>query len=235
MFMSMKLARAAAIVVCGIAIIGPAVGADDLSRYRAFELGSSLASVSTLADVPPSSVKTVHQRPAVLQELEWRPSHWSGASSLASNDPVEQVVFSFYNDQLFRIVVDYAHARTEGMTAADLIEAISETYGPAAAQPAPARTAPRVMDTGSGTPLARWAGGDYSLVLSRTSAYREAFRLVLTSTTVEDLAKKAAAQSARLDQQEAPQREVARQKKEKDDGIAAAEKARIANKKLFRP
>ncbi|HYM21737.1 MAG TPA: hypothetical protein VEU08_00950 [Vicinamibacterales bacterium] len=231
----MHAVSAAAIVVCGIAIVEPAIAAGDLSRYRAFELGSSLASVSKTADVAPASAKTLHQRPAVLQELEWRPPHWSADSAPTSNDPVEQVVFTFYNDQLFRVVVDYAHDRTEGLTGADLIDAISETYGPAVARPAAARPAARVTDSESGMPLAHWAGGDFSLVLYRRSAYRETFRLVLTATTVENLAKKAAAQSARLDAQEAPQREIARQKKEKDEGVAAAEKARIANKRQFRP
>jgi len=231
----MHAARAAAIVVCGFAILPPAIAAEDQLRYRTFELGSSLASVAAIADVAPSSAKTLQQRPAVLQELEWRPAHWSGASSLPSNDPVEQVVFSFYNDRLFRIVVDYARDRTEGMTAGDLIEVISETYGPAAAQPAATPRSPRAVDTAAGTPLAHWTGGDGSVALLRTSAFRETFRLVLASTTIGDLAKKAAAESARLDAQEAPQREIARQKKEKDDGIASAEKARIANKKWFRP
>ena len=31
-----------------------------------------------------------------------------------AEDPVEQMVFSFYNNQLFRIVVDYRQERTEG-------------------------------------------------------------------------------------------------------------------------
>jgi hypothetical protein len=39
----------------------------------------------------------------------------------------------------------------------------------------------------------------------------------------------------RLDQQEAPRREIARQQKERDDGRAASEKARIENKESFRP
>jgi hypothetical protein len=42
-----------------------------------------------------------------------------------STDPVERIVFSFCNDQLFRVAIDYGHDRTEGMTDADMVEAIS--------------------------------------------------------------------------------------------------------------
>jgi hypothetical protein len=73
------------------------------------------------------------------------------------------------------------------------------------------------------------------VVLYRTSSYRGGFRLIVTDAALDDLARKATAQAVRLDDQEAPKREVARLKKEQDDGRAAAEKARLANKKVFRP
>lgn len=38
-------------------------------------------------------------------------------------------MFSFYNDQLFRLVIDYDRQRTEGMTDADMVQTLSETYG----------------------------------------------------------------------------------------------------------
>ena len=66
-------------------------------------------------------------------------------------------MFSFYNDQLFRIVVDYSHDRTEGMTQADMIEALSDVYG--AVLPKTTRSAGRVasaVETESGSPFARW-------------------------------------------------------------------------------
>jgi hypothetical protein len=36
---------------------------------------------------------------------------------------------TFYNDQLFRITITYDQSRTDGMTDADVIEAVSATYG----------------------------------------------------------------------------------------------------------
>jgi hypothetical protein len=205
------------------------------SRYREFALGSDLATVSDLAGVSPSKVKTIHQRPAVLQDLEWRPSRWNVGSTAASTDPVEQIVFSFYNDQLFRVVVDYAHDRTEGMTDADMIEAISATYGaPVKRIPGAGRVASQV-EVESGLAVARWGDDGRAVVLYRASSYREVFRLIVTDPALDDLARKATTQAVRLDEREAPNREIARQKKERDDGRAAAEKARLANKAVFRP
>src|SRR6185295_6399435 len=111
---------------------------------------------------------------------------------------------SFYDDHLFRVVVDYGRNRTEGLTAADLIEAISSTYGSPLARTATApRTASRV-EISSGTAVARWGTGPNSVVLYRQPTYRETFRLILTATAVDDLARKAEAQAVRLDEQEAP-------------------------------
>ena len=125
----MTIARTFAICAFGIVVFTHGLEGQGLSRYRNFELGSDLTSVSALAGVASSDAKTIHQRPAVLQDLEWRPSHWISGSTSASTDPVEQILFSFYNNQLFRVVVDYGHERTEGMTDADMIEAMSASYG----------------------------------------------------------------------------------------------------------
>ncbi|MGH9345864.1 MAG: hypothetical protein ACRD26_01225 [Vicinamibacterales bacterium] len=43
-----------------------------MSRYRVYVLGSSLDSVITASGVRAASAKTLHERPAVIQELEWR-------------------------------------------------------------------------------------------------------------------------------------------------------------------
>ena len=48
------------------------------------------------------------------------PRHRKRAESL-----LKKVIFTFYNDQLSRIVVSYDRDRTEGLTAEDLIEAVS--------------------------------------------------------------------------------------------------------------
>jgi hypothetical protein len=231
---NMMYARSLAICL-GIVCSTHALEGQGPSHYRDFSFGSDLASVSDLAGVPASKAKTIHQRPAVLQDLEWRPSRWNVGSSAASTDPVEQIVFSFYNDQLFRVVVDYAHDRTEGMTDADMIEAISTVYGtPVKRIPGAIRAASQ-LEVESGLPVARWGDTEHAVVLFRTSSYREVFRLIVTEPALDDLARKATLQAMRLDEQDAPRREIARQKKERDDNRAAADKARTANKGGFRP
>lgn len=229
-------ARTLAIVACGIVWLTRAVDGQSLSQYRNFALGSDLAAVSALAGVDPAEAKTIHQRPAMLQDLQWRPSRWIAGSNASSVDPVEQVLFSFYNDQLFRVVVDYGHERTEGMTSTDMIEAVSSIYG--AVLPRSPRLVGRAasqLETESGSLVAHWGDSEHRVLLYQTSSYGAAYRLIVADARLDDLARKAATQAARLDDQEAPAREVARQKKERDDARVAAAKARAANKSVFRP
>jgi len=228
-------ARALAISIVGTVISIHGLAAQDLPKYRNFELGSNLASVSRLAGVDPSEAKTIHQRPAVMQDLEWRLSHWVSGSSAPSTDPVEKIVFSFYNDQLFRLVVDYGTERTEGMTDADIVAALSATYGAPLKRTGIAPRGASRLGVESGAALARWGDAEQSVVLYRTSMYGTAFRLMVTEPRLDDLARKAEAQAIRLDVQEAPRREIARQNKEVADGRAAREKARLANRAAFRP
>src|SRR5689334_25361635 len=121
--------RTLVIVALGLVLSTYPLQGQDRSRYRDFQLGSDLPSVSALASVPASEAKTIHQRPAVMQELTWRRPYVLNGSTALSNDPVRQIVFSFYNDQLSKIVIDYEHDRTVGLTDADAIDAISATYG----------------------------------------------------------------------------------------------------------
>src|SRR5579864_8675531 len=230
----MMNARVLTICAFGIALLAQRIDAQDFSRYRTFELESSLASVSSLTGGAVSDAQTLHERPALLQELKSTPSYWNSASGLESTDPVEQMVFSFYNNQLFRIVVDYRRDRTEGLTDADLVESLSAAYGPPLAR---LLRSPAVggLETDSDTLVARWGDAEHSIALYRTPSYRQTFRLIVAALPLDGLARKAEAQAKRLDDQEAPRRELARRKKELADGRAAAEKARVANKKVFEP
>jgi hypothetical protein len=207
--------------------------AQDRMRYREFQLGSDVASIAKLIGTASSDVKLVHQRPAVMQSLEWRPRYFSKGVS-PQTDPVELIVFRFYDDQLFRVVVDYDRDKTEGMTQGDMIEAITAEYG------APSRILPvakgaSTLDYGApDAPVAIWGDKESSVTLLRV-AYPVSFRLVVASTRLDNLARTASAEAVRLDAKEAPQREIARQKKESDDALAALEKAKIENKAVFRP
>jgi hypothetical protein len=203
-------------------------------HYREFQLGGDLASVSALAGVAVSEAKIIHQRPALIQELQWRLPYALTRVTAPSSDPVQQIVFSFYGDQLFRLVIDYDHNRTEGMTDADMIDAISSAYGSLSKMPQKSRVASSQVVDESGTRVARWGDADYSVVLYRSS-YASGFRMIVTSLRLDALARTAETEAVRLDERDAPRREIARQKKEADDTRAAQEKARLANKAAFRP
>lgn len=238
--------RALALCVLGVVLLGRgleaqellpahALGVQRLAQYRNFVLTSDLATVSTVAGVASTEATTIHQRPALMQDLRWRPSRWIAGSTHTSTDPVEQIAFSFYDDQLFRVVVDYAQERTKGMTDADMVEAISAVYGtPGKPMPGAVRVA-SPAEVQAGSPVARWGDAVHTVVLYRTSSYGDAFRLIVTESDLDRLAQKAEIQAVRLEEQEAPRREIARQQKEREDGRAVAEKARVVNKGVFRP
>ena len=124
----MKTFRVLAVSISWAVLASPLLHAGDLSRYRSFVIGTTLPAVARLARMEPSQATVVHRRPALIQELEWHPQPL-GPSTRA--EAVREVVFSFFDGQLYRISVNYDEYKTEGLTAEDLIEAISTTYGTA--------------------------------------------------------------------------------------------------------
>jgi hypothetical protein len=224
--------RTLAMTVAGVVLAASLAHGQDRARYRDYQLGGDVPSISALSGVARSEIKTLHERPAVMQELQWRRRY--SATGAAQTDPVQQIVFSFYNDQLSKMVVDYDHDRTAGMTDLDMIEGISQAYGPQLAVARKPRAVAAPLEEESGTLLARWGDADYSVMLYRSS-FASGFRIIVTSPRLEALARTADAEAIRLDQREAPQREVARQKKEAEDSRASEDKARAANKAVFRP
>src|ERR1700761_3496526 len=88
--------------------LSPSLFAADLSTYRGFQFGMNLNSAAKHSGMDVSEATVIHERPARIQELTWRPSRFSSSAT----DPVEQVLFSFYNGQLFRMVIDYDTQKT---------------------------------------------------------------------------------------------------------------------------
>jgi hypothetical protein len=222
----------------GVGVLGAAlsIGAVDgatAPHYRDFQLGGDLLAISALAGVPAADAKTIHERPALMQDLEWRRGY-SGSNETVV-DPVQQIAFSFYDDQLFRLVIDYDRDRTEGLTDADMVEAISTMYGTPLKPPSKTNHPLLArVDEESGVRVAEWGDSQYAAVLYRSS-YAAGFRMVVTSPHLIALARKAEAQALRLEERDAPRRERARQQKEAETERAAKAKARSANKAAFKP
>jgi len=120
--------RILAVSISWAALASPLLDAGDLSKYREFQIGTDLQTIAGQVQMDPSRAKVIYRRPALIQDLNWRVQPL-GPSTQA--EAVSEVVFSFYNDQLYRISVNYDRYKTEGLTAGDLIEAISATQGTA--------------------------------------------------------------------------------------------------------
>jgi hypothetical protein len=209
---------------------GSLLGAEDLSTYRGLQFGMNLAAAAKQASMKPSEARVVHQRPAVIQELQWLPRNSSGSPFQA--DPVKEGLLCFYNGELFRIVVTYDRYRVEGMTASDMIQAISATYGIATR---PAAQIPYHSIYGEvAEVVARWEDNEYSYNLVE-SGDRSSFALILYSKRLQTLAEAAIVEAVRLDAQEAPQREVELQQKKEKESHLLLERARSVNKPNFRP
>ena len=223
-----KVATSTLLLLAGCGVIPAATAAGDLSKYRGFEFGADLPAVLKQAGADMSQVKVIHTRPALIQTLEWHPRNLGPSPQQES---VDGVVFSFYNGALYRIAVNYDRYEIEGLTAEDMVGALSVIYG--AAAPIPAKGAP---DEYGDRPdvLARWEDSQYTFDLTRSS-YGPSFQLIGVQRTLDTSAQSAISEAKRLDDQEAPQREAARAASEQDAAKAKLEKARVVNKPRFRP
>lgn len=204
--------------------------AADLSRYRNFQLGADLPTIAKQVGAGASQAKAIQSRPALLQELQWRPQP---LGSSPHTESVQDVVFSFYNGELYRIAVNYDRYEIEGMTADDLIEAISATYG-IAEKPSPPAQAIQGEYGSQEEIVAQWQDSEYCFKLIRSS-YGPSFRLVGALKRLQAPAQAAVTEAKRLDDQEAPQRDAARIADEKETERAKLEKSRLLNKAKFRP
>jgi hypothetical protein len=198
--------------------------------YREFRLGSTLAEVSAITKSSATDIKVTHQRPALLQTIEWRPRYTAGRT-VPDTDPVREITFSFIDDKLFMIAASYEPRLVVGLTDADFIAAVSATYG----QPMASPTRPRAADLSEpdAQVIAAWDEEEVQVRLIRTQFY--GYRLVVSSTTLEIAARAATAAAVVTDRQEAPARDAARRTAEIAAARAADEKARDENKAGFTP
>ncbi len=218
------------LILCFVALLltAPLLRAQDLSKYRHFTLGMSMTRVLERTDQKMADVKVIHGRPALVQELNWWPPNVPRTS--AQSDAVEQILFSFYNSELYKISVTYDRTSTEGLTAQDMVKSISAKYGPATNVVLEIYSAKSDRYDVRQKPVASWEDAQYSFNLVRSS-YTDHLGLIIYSKRVNAEAELAIAEAVRLDEQEVPQREDERQKKQMDD----LEVARQKNRKIFRP
>jgi hypothetical protein len=211
-------------------VMSAATSTRDLSKYRNFQLGADLPTVAIQTGMSSSQAKTIHLRPALIQELTWRPRPLGLSHTTES---VQEMVFSFYNGELFQIVVNYDRYETEGLTTGDIVKAISVSYGIPAVPVARANAVSRAY----GEPeemLAQWQDPEHRFELIR-APYGPTFRLIGVLKRLEAPAQAATLEAKRLDNEEAPQRDAARIASEEEAVRIKLEKARLANQPKFRP
>jgi hypothetical protein len=124
----MKIMCSLASSLVMILLSAQCIHGQDLSKYQNFSFGMRLVDLSEQVDQKPAEANLIHQRPAVIQELTWWPPLASG-TRLA--EPVRQILFSFYNGELYRILVTYDRYVTEGLTADAMVRTMSAKYGTA--------------------------------------------------------------------------------------------------------
>jgi hypothetical protein len=202
------------LMIIVILLSTPQVHAQDLSRYRNFSFGTTVADISKQIDQQPANAAVLHERPALIGELAWWPPQ--PYSSLRPAEPVDQILFSFYNGALYRMLVTYDSSATKGLTDEDMIRVVSAKYG-GATRPVAAVVNFPMNPSYKATQrvIARWEDSQYSLNLFRS--YVDTFAIVMFTKQMDAQAGISIAESVKLEQQEAPQKEAARVKKGADD------------------
>jgi hypothetical protein len=226
--MKMKTIRCSIFCFVVLLLTAPLLRAQDLSKYRHFTLGMSLTKVLERTDQKMADVKVIHGRPVLIQELAWWPPNLPGTSF--QSDTVKQILFSFYKGELYKISVTYDQTSTEGLTAEDMVKSISAKYGPATNVVPDIDSAKNDRYDVTQKAVASWDDAQYSFNLVRSS-FSEQLGLIIYSKRVNAEAELAIVEAVKLEEQEGPQREAERQKKQMDD----LEVARQKNQKSFRP
>jgi hypothetical protein len=128
------------------------------------------------------------------------------------------------------------------MTAEDIVEAVSAKYGTATRPVAEIILSSTqfysdnemLISDRSEKVIARWEDLQFSYNLFRPT-YQSTFGMIIYSKRLDALARAAIVESIRLDEQEAPQRKIERQKLKDDEDRVQQEEARRVNKAPFRP
>jgi len=212
----------------GLLLAGPMLGAQELSKYRGFALGTSVANVLKLTDQKPADVNLPHAGSTIFQEVTWWPPNTPG--NTFRPDSVEQMHFSFYNGKLYKLSVTYEQSATEGMTSEDMQKSIAAKYGPATSVAPVSDSVANDRYDAKEKVVASWEDAENSFNLVRSS-FTGRFGLVICAKRANAEAEMAIAETERLEKEAGPMKAAELQKKQIDD----LEIARQKNQRSFRP
>ena len=217
------------IAVLCIALGATLLGAQAPPHYRTYRMGDDILAVSRQLGVP---IPAASQAGGTVRELRWRADYVPRGTEAA--DPAERLMFSFHDNQLFRIVIDYAPTRTEGMRAADVVAAVARIYG------SPTKRADPPVQVGLqpmrpvDTVVAQWNDDDDLHVALLQLDGRPAFRLIVASPLLQARARTAGNNEAAADLNEWAAGETERTGPGDQTG-AAREQIRRVNMASFIP
>ena len=184
-----RIAIAALCIVLGATLLEAQVR----PHYRMYRMGDDILAISRQLGVP---MPGASQAGSTVRELRWRADYVPRGTEAA--DPVERLIFSFHQNQLFRIVIDYAPSRTEGMRAADVVAAVAKVYGsPTKRVDPPVQVGLQPMRP-SDTVVAQWNDDDLNVALLQLDG-RPAFRLIVASPLLQARARTAGNHEAAAD------------------------------------
>jgi hypothetical protein len=177
-------------------------------HYRAYAMGDSLLAISRQIGLPVIDATSTPAASGGVQELRWH-ARYARRGTAPAGDPVDRLVFSFYEHRLFRIVVDYAPDRTDGMTASDMVGAVSALYGSPVRRTLASQSEPTAPARPAETLIAEWTSGDQSVALLSLQG-QTAFRMIVVSSALQRLAREGGAREAPVDRPDWPSIEGAR-------------------------
>ena len=210
-----------------------AMAAQGRPHYRTYAMGDSLLAISRQIGLPLIDVTTTPAVAGAVQELRWH-ARFVRRGTAPAGDPVDRLVFSFYEHRLFRIVVDYAPDRTAGMTESDMVGAVSALYGTPIRRTLTSNADGTAPLRPAETLIAEWTSGDQAVALLALQG-QTAFRMIVVSSALQQLARESGAREAPVDRPDWPSIEEARTRATLLGADALRQDTRRANVASFVP
>jgi hypothetical protein len=219
-------------LACAVGLATPTIFAESvLANYRGVTLGDSIEVVVEQLKLSAADVKVVHERTALIQELTWRPRNATSGTTTQA-DSIADIVLTFQAGQLARIGVNYDRSRTQGLTDADLQEAMASVYGPSMLIATP--TQPTASSASPRQTIGRWEDAETRLILWREQ-YPNRVGLIISSIASDARLQQMISDGERLAAAEGPARDLARRTADAAAIQARDEKIRRENKTNFKP
>jgi hypothetical protein len=225
----MHASRVATVVCAAVMAVQVVAASPVYSRYRGVSIGDSVGTAVASLGMTASDITVLHSRPSLVQQLTWRPNQFFTGRT-GPSDAVAEMVLTFHNGRLARLVATYEREKTAGLTNVDLRDSFTTVYGPSMLVP----TATGPASPGQPDIIGQWGDGETLVVVWR-EVYPPRVKVTVSSVVGNRLMQDAVASGVRLDAIEAPTRDIVRRVNDDLTQRRRAEQSRIDNKAAFKP